>query len=127
MKLGIMQPYFFPYIGYFQLIKACDIFVMYSDVQYIKKGWINRNRILVNGKPFYIVLPVKHDDFRKNINERYYKFIKEFENLTSVPIVINTSFNENEPIVNSPAEALNCFLKTKMDVLVLGDFIVRRK
>ena len=63
----------------------------------------------------------------KNINERYYKFIKEFENLTSVPIVINTSFNENEPIVNSPAEALNCFLKTKMDVLVLGDFIVRRK
>ena len=51
MKVGIMQPYLFPYIGYFQLINAFDIFVFYDDVDYIKGGWINRNTILVNDKP----------------------------------------------------------------------------
>lgn len=51
MKLAIMQPYLFPYLGYFQLIKAVDMFVIYDDVQYIKGGWINRNHIVSqNGK-----------------------------------------------------------------------------
>jgi hypothetical protein len=60
MKLGIMQPYFFPYAGYFQLICACDHFILFDDVQYIRHGWINRNRIL---KPVggwqYITVPVE--------------------------------------------------------------------
>ena len=47
MKLGIMQPYFFPYIGYFQLINAVDEFLVYDNVNFIKKGWINRNNILI--------------------------------------------------------------------------------
>ena len=59
-------------------------------------------------------------------NPRYYDLIKEFHHLTGVPIVLNTSFNENEPIVCTPAEAIDCFLKTKMDVLYLGNFVVRR-
>ena len=46
MKISVMQPYFFPYLGYFQLIAASDIFVILDDVQFIDKGWINRNRIL---------------------------------------------------------------------------------
>ncbi len=46
MKLAIMQPYFLPYIGYFQLIAAVDIFVVYDRIKYTKKGWINRNRLL---------------------------------------------------------------------------------
>lgn len=50
MKLGIMQPYFMPYIGYFQLMKAVDKYVVYDDVNYIKGGWGNRNHILINGK-----------------------------------------------------------------------------
>ena len=51
MRLAIMQPYFLPYIGYFQLIKAVDTFVIYyDDVCFIKQGWINRNRILIGGK-----------------------------------------------------------------------------
>jgi len=58
MKLAIMQPYFFPYIGYWQLIHAVDKFVIYDDVNYIKGGWINRNRILINGKPVYITAPL---------------------------------------------------------------------
>ncbi len=47
MKLGVMQPYFFPYIGYWQLINAVDKYVIYDDVNYIKGGWINRNRIVI--------------------------------------------------------------------------------
>ncbi len=46
MKLAIMQPYFLPYIGYFQLMAAVDVFVLYDNIKYTKKGWINRNRIL---------------------------------------------------------------------------------
>ena len=58
MKLAIMQPYYFPYIGYWQLMYAADRFVIYDDVNYIKGGWINRNRILINGKPTYITVPL---------------------------------------------------------------------
>ena len=59
-------------------------------------------------------------------NARYYRLIKTFGEMTGVPILLNTSFNENEPVVCRPEEALDCFLRTKMDVLVLGDFLVER-
>jgi carbamoyltransferase len=62
----------------------------------------------------------------RRTNPRYWRLIHEFEALTGVPMVLNTSFNENEPIVNTPAEALECFLRTKMDRLVLRDIVVRR-
>jgi len=55
-----MQPYLFPYLGYFQLMSAVDRFVVYDDVAFIKQGWINRNRILINGQPSYFTVPVKH-------------------------------------------------------------------
>ena len=58
MKVAIMQPYFFPYIGYWQLIRAVDRFVIYDDVNYIKGGWVNRNRILINGKPTFFTAPL---------------------------------------------------------------------
>jgi carbamoyltransferase len=59
-------------------------------------------------------------------NPRYYRLIQTFETLTGVPMVLNTSFNENEPVVCRPEEALECFLRTRMDVLVLGDHLVTR-
>jgi len=59
-------------------------------------------------------------------NPRYYRLIQEFGRRTGIPIVLNTSFNENEPIVNKPEEALDCFLRTKMDVLALGSTMVER-
>jgi hypothetical protein len=71
MKVAIMQPYFLPYIGYFQLINAVDIFVIYDNIQYSKKGWINRNRILVNGKAEYLSLPLKKDSDYLQIKDRY--------------------------------------------------------
>lgn len=70
MKLAIMQPYFFPYIGYFQLINAVDVFVLYDNIQYTKKGWINRNRILNNGSDMVISLPIKKDSDYLNICDR---------------------------------------------------------
>jgi carbamoyltransferase len=59
-------------------------------------------------------------------NPRYYHLIQAFRDLTGIPIVLNTSFNENEPVVNNPAEALDCFLRTKMDLLVMGDLMIQR-
>ena len=59
MKVAIMQPYFFPYIGYFQLINAVDIFVIYDDVNFIKQSWITRNRILLKNEAFRINLIVE--------------------------------------------------------------------
>jgi len=58
VTLGIMQPYFFPYIGYFQLLAAVDRFVVYDDVTFIKQGWINRNRMLINGEAVFFTVPL---------------------------------------------------------------------
>ncbi|HTA59539.1 MAG TPA: carbamoyltransferase C-terminal domain-containing protein, partial [Candidatus Baltobacteraceae bacterium] len=59
-------------------------------------------------------------------NPRFYALIQEFERQTGVPVVLNTSFNDNEPIVCRPEEALDCFLRTQMDALVLGNTLITR-
>jgi carbamoyltransferase len=59
-------------------------------------------------------------------NPRFHRLIREFDRLTGVPVLLNTSFNENEPVVCEPAQAIDCFLRTEMDVLVLGDRILER-
>lgn len=69
MKVAIMQPYLFPYIGYWQLISAVDMFVIYDDVNFIKKGYINRNNILVNKKPYRFTLELLGASQNKLINE----------------------------------------------------------
>ncbi|MCF6279740.1 MAG: WbqC family protein [Flavobacteriaceae bacterium] len=70
MKLAIMQPYFLPYIGYFQLINAVDKFVVYDNIEFTKKGWIHRNRLLNNGKDYLFSLPLKKDSDYLNVNQR---------------------------------------------------------
>lgn len=62
----------------------------------------------------------------KDINPRFYKLIEAFQKLTGVPLVLNTSFNENEPIVNTPQDALDCFMRTRMNVLVMSDYSITR-
>jgi hypothetical protein len=69
MKLALMQPYLLPYIGYFQLVAAVDKFVFYDDVNYIKNGWINRNRVLINGETRYITVPLAGASPFLKINE----------------------------------------------------------
>jgi carbamoyltransferase len=62
----------------------------------------------------------------RRTNPLYWALIKEFQKLTGVPVLLNTSFNENEPIVLTPQEAIDCFLRTKMDVLVLGNYLIAK-
>ena len=62
----------------------------------------------------------------KDVSPRYHRLISEFKKKSGVPILLNTSFNENEPIVNKPKEALDCFLRTKMDMLVMENIIIER-
>jgi carbamoyltransferase len=62
----------------------------------------------------------------RRTNPRYWALIKEFEKLTGVPVLLNTSFNENEPIVLKPQEAIDCFLRTQMDVLVMGNYLIEK-
>lgn len=69
MKIGIMQPYFMPYIGYWQLMNLVDTYVVYDDVNFIKKGWINRNYILLNGEKHLFTIKLSGASQNKKINE----------------------------------------------------------
>jgi hypothetical protein len=82
--VAVMQPYLFPYLGYFQLIDASDVFVFYNDVDFITQGWINRNRILVNGKPNLFTVPCSNASQNEKIEDvlvsshwRRYKLLKK--------------------------------------------------
>ncbi|MGG3887079.1 WbqC family protein [Brevibacillus panacihumi] len=72
MRVAIMQPYLFPYLGYFQLINTVDCFVIYDNVQFMKGGWINRNRILYQNDAYMFTFGVRKASYTLNINERYY-------------------------------------------------------
>lgn len=107
-----MQPYLFPYIGYFQMVKSVDIFVFYDDVNFIKKGWINRNRILVNNQEFLFTVPLNKISQNNTIKETninleifeswkeiFYKTIeynyKKAPNFKNVDQLIKTILNIN--------------------------------
>lgn len=70
MRTAIMQPYFFPYIGYFQLIASVDMFIIYDNIKYTKKGWINRNRLLRDGADVVFTLPVRKDADILDVKDR---------------------------------------------------------
>jgi hypothetical protein len=113
-SVGVMQPYFFPYIGYLQLVHAVDTFVFYDDVNFIKKGWIHRNQIAVNGHASLFSIPLKDMSQNKKINEIYVddsfvswreKFLKTLEqNYKKAPyfsetfaLVQRVLLRENQP------------------------------
>ena len=70
MRVAIMQPYFFPYVGYLQLIGAVDLFIVYDNIKYTKKGWINRNRMLQSGKDVMFSLPLRSDSDSLDVRDR---------------------------------------------------------
>jgi len=70
MKAAIMQPYFLPYIGYFQLMAEVDVLVVYDNIKYTKKGWINRSRISLNGTDVMFSLPLKNDSDALAVRDR---------------------------------------------------------
>ena len=105
-SIGIMQPYFMPYIGYFQLIEAVDEFIIYDNIQYTKKGWINRNRILVNGTDKYITLPLKKDSDFLDVRERCLadsfepqKMLRQIETAYHKAPYFRQTFELLEPII----------------------------
>lgn len=111
MRIAIMQPYFLPYIGYFQLMNAVDIFVFYDDVTFIKQGWINRNRILLHGKDFLFTLELKGASSFKKINtievgNKRSKLLKTFR----IAYKKAPFFNNIEPLLCSIFESTQCNL-----------------
>ena len=82
MKLAIMQPYVFPYIGYFQLINSVDTFVFYDDVNFVNSGWINRNKLFVNNKELLFTIPTNWSQNKKinqvSFSENYEKWKTKF-------------------------------------------------
>lgn len=112
-----MQPYFFPYIGYFQLIAAADKFIVYDNIKYTKKGWINRNRILQDGKDVLISLPIKKDSDYLMICERQLaddfnpaKLLNQIKNNYRRAPYFNQTFPLIDEIINSPDHNLFSYL-----------------
>ena len=108
-KLAIMQPYLFPYLGYFQLIKSVDIFVLYDEVNFIKKGWINRNRLLeVNKEPVYFTIPIKQQSSFKKIKHTKivdHTWKKSLLNLIHYNYKKSPFYKETIPLI---VKLLNC-------------------
>ena len=119
MKLGIMQPYFFPYIGYFQLIKAVDKYVIYDDVNYIKGGWINRNRILLNKQDFLLNINLRGaSPFKKineiNIDNNRDKILKTIAQAYKKAPYYSEAYNLIEKIINYDSDNLAVFLTNSL-------------
>jgi len=86
MRIAVMQPYLFPYLGYFQLIRSCDEFVLYDDVQYKKHSWVNRNCLLLAGKRHRFTVPVLGASLTKTFND------VRFDNRESVLTTIRYAY-----------------------------------
>jgi len=90
MKLAAMQPYFFPYLGYFQLVSAVDKFILYGNLNYIRHGWVNRNRLLtVHGQPTYFVVPIKKQSSYSKIRDILIDNQTDWQTKTCKPIDMN--------------------------------------
>ncbi len=121
MVLGVMQPYIFPYIGYFQLINKVDVFVFYDDVTFIKNGWINRNKILINKKENIFSIPLNKQSSNTLIKDTqvsillYNKWLHKF--LKSIQQTYSKApyFNEVYTIIE------NTFLKNISDTIYISD------
>lgn len=115
MRLAVMQPYFFPYIGYFQLINAVDTFVIYDDVNYIKQGYINRNSILQNQDSNLFTLELIGASSNKKINDirvgyNSNKLLKTISQNYSKAPFYNNIFSLLEEILNNEEKELHKFL-----------------
>jgi hypothetical protein len=115
MKLGIMQPYFMPYIGYFQLMKAVDKYVVYDDVNYIKGGWVNRNHILINGEKEMFTVTLQKASQNKLFNEivigdDFKKLMKTLQMNYSRAINFDQTMVLMERIISFPNKQLAVFI-----------------
>jgi carbamoyltransferase len=104
-----------------------EYFVRTDEVPFMEKVFpIRREKHVVIPAVTHVDGTGRLQTVDKEISPRYYALIETFRKKTGVPILLNTSFNENEPIVNTPAEALDCYLRTQMDMLVLENCVIER-
>ncbi|MGN0017452.1 MAG: WbqC family protein [Candidatus Gastranaerophilaceae bacterium] len=125
MKLSIMQPYLFPYLGYWQMISNVDEFVLYDDVNFIKGGWINRNNILINGNAKMFTLPllnaspnklIKEINVTDNINQKQ-KLLRMFQMTYSKAPYFKEIMPLLEKIINFENLSLAIYLKNHFEVI----------
>ena len=125
MTIAIMQPYILPYIGYLQLTANVDKFIFYDDVAFINRGWINRNRVLMNGKDFMFTIPLKEASQNKLINEIYIdntinwrpKFLKSIEQSYKKAPFYQEVYPIIEKIINDNSEKINDYIANSFEVL----------
>ena len=132
-----MQPYLFPYIGYFQLINIVDKFVLFDDVNYIKKGWINRNNLMVNGKKMLFTISLVHASQNKLINEieiadKFEKFLKTIQINYSkakyykptnelINKIISYKQNNLADFIKNSLEELTAYIGIESEILVSSE------
>lgn len=115
MKLGIMQPYFMPYIGYFQLMRIVDKYIVYDDVNYIKGGWVNRNNILVNGEKKMFTVTLRGASPNKLFNEieigdDFKKLMKTLQMNYSKALHFEPTMSLMEKIISFPNKQVALFI-----------------
>ena len=115
--IAVMQPYFLPYIGYWQLIKKVDEFVIYDNIEFTKKGWFNRNRFLVNGEDALFTVAIKSDSDSLSVSERYLaesfdreKLLRRFESSYRKTPYFKQHFPVIQNIVRFPSNNLFLYL-----------------
>ena len=123
-KIAIMQPYFLPYMGYWQLIKQVDEFVVYDNIKYTKKGWINRNRFLQNGKDVVFSLPLKSASDDLDVTERELaetferdKLIRQLREAYRKAPCFNENFPLIEGIINFSENNLSCYIENSIQAI----------
>ena len=137
MKLGVMQPYFMPYIGYFQLMKAVDKYVVYDDVNYIKGGWVNRNHILINGEKEMFTVTLKKasqnklfneivigDDFKKlmkTLQLNYSKAVNFDQTMTLMKRIISFSDKRLAAFIANSFREIFSYLSIDTEILMSSD------
>jgi hypothetical protein len=126
VKLAIMQPYFFPYIGYFQLMNIADTFVIYDNVKFIKDGWVNRNRIRVNQKDKVFTVPLKKDSYTALINERFLAKEQWFRERRKLIMQIEQNYRKAPCFDNSYSIIADCIQNDSERLVDLIGFSLRR-
>lgn len=126
-KIAVMQPYFFPYIGYFQLLNSVDKFVLLDDVNYIKKGWINRNFILLNSKPCLFTIPLVKSSQNKLINETEIspesklrrKFLRTIETGYAKAPFFNEVYEMLSLIIGSKENSISKLIRLSLEQIIV--------
>ena len=126
MKVAVMQPYLFPYIGYWQLMNAVDQFVILDDVNYIVRGYINRNRILLHGQPYMFTIPIKKASQNRLIMDTELRF--ETEDKRKLLLTIRNAYKKApyfetvmpiiEDIILNPEKDLTSYIRFSMENII---------